>query len=514
MMKSYRVFIFVFLALLPVLFLRDYTPGNELRYLSIADEAIKNGSWITFSNHGEPYADKPPLYFWIIMAGKWLLGEHCMWFLSLFSLIPAFIIVSVMNRWVAGEVDKKYLLTGELLMLSCGLFVGLSLILRMDMLMCMFIVLSLYTFHKMMYNEGNMRFNTLLFPIYIFLAVFTKGPIGILIPLFSTITFLWLTGRIRSIGRYWGWKTWGILFIGCLLWFGAVYWEGGKEYLNNLLFHQTIDRAVDSFHHKAPFYYYFVSIWYSLFPWSLLLVGVITVAVCKEMIHTELQKFFFVVIVVTFLLLSLISSKIEVYMLPAFPFIVYLTIMFLPNFSWNRWLALSISIPSAVFACFLPVFMVLVQQNSSIYYLNTQLFYIAASILTLSVLYSVYILYKRKQINISIRVLFCGLFCSVFVGGWRLSDINAEIGYRELCAKGVEVAQKYNLEEYYVWGLYRPENMDVYLHKSIQVVSPDEFVDSGKYKGVFMLPADKLEEFPSSKINVYRVGHYAVVVMK
>jgi len=232
------------------------------------------------------------------------------------------------------------------------------------------------------------------------------------------------------------------------------------------------------------------------------------------MIHTELQKFFFVVIVVTFLLLSLISSKIEVYMLPAFPFIVYLTIMFLPNFSWNRWLALSISIPSAVFACFLPVFMVLVQQNSSIYYLNTQLFYIAASILTLSGLYSVYILYKRKQINISIRVLFCGLFCSVFVGGWRLSDINAEIGYRELCAKGVEVAQKYNLEEYYVWGLYRPENMDVYLHKSIQVVSPDEFVDSGKYKGVFMLPADKLEEFPSSKINVYRVGHYAVVVMK
>lgn len=216
-MKSYRVFIFVFLALLPVLFLRDYTPGNELRYLSIADEAIKNGSWITFSNHGEPYADKPPLYFWIIMAGKWLLGEHCMWFLSLFSLIPAFIIVSVMNRWVAGEVDKKYLLTGELLMLSCGLFVGLSVILRMDMLMCMFIVLSLYTFHKMMYNEGNMRFNTLLFPIYIFLAVFTKGPIGVLIPLFSTITFLWLTGRIRSIGRYWGWKTWGILFIGCLL---------------------------------------------------------------------------------------------------------------------------------------------------------------------------------------------------------------------------------------------------------------------------------------------------------
>ena len=512
-MKIERYFILLILVI-PVLILRDFTPNNELKYLSIVDEALRDGYFFTFYHQGELYADKPPLYFWLLMLSKWIWGEYNMFGLSLFSIIPALISIYIMNKWVEEDTTASLRWSGSLMLFTSAFFIGSGLVLRMDMLMCMFIVLSLYTFYKMMYNEGNMRFNTLLFPIYIFLAVFTKGPIGILIPLFSTITFLWLTGRIRSIGRYWGWKTWGILFIGCLLWFGAVYWEGGKEYLNNLLFHQTIDRAVDSFHHKAPFYYYFVSIWYSLFPWSLLLVGVITVAVCKKMIHTELQKFFFVIIVVTFLLLSLSSSKIEVYMLPAFPFIVYLTIMFLPNFSWNRWLALSISIPSVIFACFLPVFMVLVQQNGSIYYLNTQLFYIAASILTLSGLYSFYILYKQKQINISIRVLFCGLFCSVFVGGWGLSDINAEIGYRELCAKGVEVAQKYNLEKYYVWGLYRPENMDVYLHKSIQVMSLDEFVDSGKYKGVFMLPADKLEEFPSSKINVYRVGHYAVVVMK
>ena len=39
-------------ALLPVMILRDFTPSNELRYLSIADEAIANGNLFTFSNQG------------------------------------------------------------------------------------------------------------------------------------------------------------------------------------------------------------------------------------------------------------------------------------------------------------------------------------------------------------------------------------------------------------------------------------------------------------------------------
>ena len=57
----------VLLCVAPVLALRDFSPANELRYLSIADEALADGHWFAFSNHGEPYADKPPLYFWIVM---------------------------------------------------------------------------------------------------------------------------------------------------------------------------------------------------------------------------------------------------------------------------------------------------------------------------------------------------------------------------------------------------------------------------------------------------------------
>lgn len=58
--KIYILYLCVCIALLPVLMLRDFTPDNELRYLSIADEALRDHTFFTFTNHGVPYADKPP----------------------------------------------------------------------------------------------------------------------------------------------------------------------------------------------------------------------------------------------------------------------------------------------------------------------------------------------------------------------------------------------------------------------------------------------------------------------
>lgn len=87
--RKYIVYIGIIMTLLPLMVLRDYTPSNELRYLSIADEALRNHTFFTFYNHGEIYADKPPFYFWLLMLCKWIVGDYRMWMLSLFSLFPA-----------------------------------------------------------------------------------------------------------------------------------------------------------------------------------------------------------------------------------------------------------------------------------------------------------------------------------------------------------------------------------------------------------------------------------------
>ena len=61
------------LCLAPWMVLRDFTPANELRYLSIVDEALRDGHFFVFFNQGVPYADKPPLYFWLLMIFRVLL---------------------------------------------------------------------------------------------------------------------------------------------------------------------------------------------------------------------------------------------------------------------------------------------------------------------------------------------------------------------------------------------------------------------------------------------------------
>lgn len=108
-------YIFIFLCFIPLLIWRDFTPNNELKYLSIADEAIRNGHFFTFWNHNTIYADKPPLYFWIIMLGKWLFGDHYMLFLGLFSLIPALVIVKIMDTWVKPTLLQHTSIAQELL---------------------------------------------------------------------------------------------------------------------------------------------------------------------------------------------------------------------------------------------------------------------------------------------------------------------------------------------------------------------------------------------------------------
>ena len=240
----------IFVCFVPLLIFRDFTPNNELKYLSIVDEAIRNHTVFTFYNHGTPYADKPPLYFWCIRFAKWLAGDHYMFLIGLFSLIPALLILHIMDKWTATYLPLSLRSSSQLMLITTGLFTGSAIVLRMDMLMCLFIVLSLYTFYKMYIGEKS-PYDTIRLPAFIFLAILTKGPVGILVPFLSITLFLWYKKQIRTFGKYLGWKQWATLLFFFSLWLTGVYIEGGKEYLHNLIFHQTVHRAVNSFHHQA-----------------------------------------------------------------------------------------------------------------------------------------------------------------------------------------------------------------------------------------------------------------------
>lgn len=496
-MKQWMRYLLIFLALLPLLLLRDFTPDNELKYLSIADEAIANGNIFAFYNHGVPYADKPPLYIWAIMLGKILFGEHLMFFISLLSVIPAFITLWVMGSWCQRYLSRSKTINAELMLITSIYFIAPIIVLRMDMLMTMFITLSLYTFYKMyMYNhvtEGSgkrsvggcilegkryRRWRWLL-PLYIFMALFTKGPIGILMPLLSITVFLAVSGEIRSIGKYLGWRCWLLLGSLSAAWFTCVYLDGGTEYLNNLLFNQTVNRAIDAFHHKKPFYFYGVTYWFSLAPWSLLAFVAIILGFTKKLFNTVLLKFFAVIVASTIIMLSMISSKLEIYMLPCFPFIIYGTAILLPQLKGNRWIKISILVPAIIFIIAFIGSVVVVRFFSNInlpdflfdLYAPIELF---VAILGAGGICALYYIFKKKSIEGAINSIAVSMLLLVFSASFSIPKVNHIIGLKEGCRKAAEVAQERGIENFSHYRMTIGSNLDVYLNRQLKELDSEE----------------------------------------
>ncbi len=470
------VFVFCAVCLLPMMAMRDFTPSNELRYLSIADEAIANGHLFAFYNHGIPYADKPPLYFWIVMLCRLLFGHHSCLALSMFSLIPAFAIVGIMDRWVMKGKSAMNRMSVAGMTLTCVMFLGTMVVLRMDMLMCLFIVLALWTFYRMYTGEGSRRQDSLTLPLWIFLALFTKGPVGLLMPPLAIAVFLAVKRDWKGFRKYLGLKTWGIIAALSAVWLTCVWLEGGLEYINNLLFKQTVGRAVNAFTHARPFWFYLVTILWCLAPYTLLLIGsfmasLLPVRKAGAEKVSDLEILFLCTIISTAAMLSSFSSKLPIYLVPVLPFCVYLFPTVLDRIGERGWMRWSVGIFQILLLCAgiatllflsgsvtIPAAACLLDEYS---FAREAPVVNAVILLTLANAMGTWFLIKRKSVSIPALLLSAGLFLAAFSASAVLRDLNPYIGYGSICSRvpeGTDVATIF---------LHRPENIDVYTGRQI-----------------------------------------------
>lgn len=476
------VFVFCAVCLLPMMAMRDFTPSNELRYLSIADEAIANGHLFAFYNHGIPYADKPPLYFWIVMLCRLLFGHHSCLALSMFSLIPAFAIVGIMDRWVMKGKSAMNRMSVAGMTLTCVMFLGTMVVLRMDMLMCLFIVLALWTFYRMYTGEGSRRQDSLTLPLWIFLALFTKGPVGLLMPPLAIAVFLAVKRDWKGFRKYLGLKTWGIIAALSAVWLTCVWLEGGLEYINNLLFKQTVGRAVNAFTHARPFWFYLVTILWCLAPYTLLLIGsfmasLLPVRKPGAEKSSDLEILFLCTIISTIAMLSSFSSKLPIYLVPVLPFCVYLFPTVLDRIGERGWMRWSVGIFQILLLCAgiatllflsgsvtIPAAASLLDEYS---FAREAPVVNAVILLTLANAMGTWFLIKRKSVNIPALLLSAGLFLAAFSASAVLRDLNPHIGYGSICSRvpeGTDVATIF---------LHRPENIDVYTGRQITDLGDD-----------------------------------------
>jgi len=501
------------ICLSPIMAMRDFSPSNELRYLSIADEALRDGHFFAFYNQGLIYADKPPLYIWIIMLCKLIFGKHCMYALAMFSFIPAAVIIWVMDRWVfsgrgASSAERS---AAALTLGTTGLFLGMSVFLRMDMLMVMFIVLALYALR---------RDKPWAFAIWTFMALFSKGPVGLLVPPLTAVVWLLSRREGARIGRFLGGRFWLVLIICCGAWFTGVYLDGGREYLDNLLVHQTVGRAVNSFHHDRPFWYYFVNIWGVLAPWCLLAVPVAIVSLLRRksagvppMLAAD-ESLLRSAVFVTFIMLSCFSAKLSIYLAPIIPFIIYIIPMYVRRKGWKGWMSWSVALPALLLALVGLAMLVVpfvwgrIPQLEPYGFARSPLVSVAGFVLLAGGLLSVRESFAAKSTTCTVPLAGAMLLTALLLSPLT-PQVNDFVGYGNLCSEIPEG------ETVYVRKVHRPENMDVYLGRDVVKIDKDAPVPAdgvlvskasfddpaleGRTKKVHgeyavWLPADKYEE--------------------
>lgn len=325
----YILGIYIFIGI-PLAYSRFPDARNELKYFIIVKRMIEEKSLFVLKYFSQLYPDKPPLYFWFLRVGRFL-SEEKFTFIAIIlgSLIPAMIFTLLFYKFLKKFIEEQRAFEISIFLCTLPYFMGVSVFIRMDMLMNLFIFSSLYLFFSFYYFETSIsRGRLILFYTSIFLAIFTKGIVGIVTPMITILFFLVAeknTGFLKKIKF-----TRGISLIFSLvgIWFYLIYRSSqGAEYISLLIGQETVGRIVNSKAHSRGIYYYLIQLPLIFSPYIFMILGIFIYYLKRLKRFKEwekLEKIGFSYIFPSFIMLSLASGKLAIYLLPLFPGVVIL----------------------------------------------------------------------------------------------------------------------------------------------------------------------------------------------
>jgi 4-amino-4-deoxy-L-arabinose transferase-like glycosyltransferase len=306
--------------------LRDPWPADEPRFALVARDMVMTGDWLLPRVGGDIYADKPPLFFWLLALGLQMTHSLRVSFLlpSLFSGLGCVVLVYDLARRLWSR--ETGLIAGTLLLLTVQ-FVWQARQAQIDATLCFWTTLSLYGLLRHLLLGPQWRWYTVGWAAA-GLGVITKGvgflPLLLLIP-FALLRSPHWSPRIAG-GTPTRWLIGPLAFlIAVSVWLLPVLLAARTDpvlaaYRDELLFRQTIDRYAHAWHHGKPFWYFFINVipamWLpltALLPW---LVPKWRQALRSRDLRIALLLTWVAIVVLFF---SFSSGKRGIYVLPAVP---------------------------------------------------------------------------------------------------------------------------------------------------------------------------------------------------
>jgi 4-amino-4-deoxy-L-arabinose transferase-like glycosyltransferase len=326
------------LLLLAVLPMRDLWAPDEPDFAQCVKEMRHLGSWLLPYLNGQPYSEKPILYYWMmkgsaigldaLTGGLGFTQGVAAWALRLPSVVASVAFMVAFQRWIRRFMPGRAELA-LMILATTPLWFWQSQFIQIDLLFAALLAWSWLCWLAGYLTMGqgpaeDSRRWFLQAYLWLALAFLAKGPLAPVLSLLLVGTFLLWQRDLKALRRT------GIvagLLITLVLvapWYVAAGLKGGPHYAYQMIIYQNFDRATHAWDHIQPWWEYGLYMLGDFFPWVLFLPALALHIRRTGAFRDPLRRFLVLAFVVPFLFLSAVQSKQGKYLLMAYPFLALL----------------------------------------------------------------------------------------------------------------------------------------------------------------------------------------------
>lgn len=314
---------------------------DEPRYAWIARAMATTGDWVTPKLYGQPWFEKPILYYWMAAAG-FLLHLPAEWAARLPSAVAA-LVAAITVGWLGWKFygdeevfERTPAVLGTLVFSACVATIGFARAATPDMLFGAALALAMASAARVLQSSGALRslpgsasnpsernvFALSLFGVSTGLAVLAKGPAGVVLA--AGATGLWALATKRRRAAL-GLLHPVVIVAFCVI---ALPWYvlcalRNPDFLRVFIVQHNFERYLTPlFEHRQPFWFFGPIILLALLPWAALLWPLTRrgLKMWREKAWDQSPGYFFACwALFPVLFFSFSESKLPGYILPAIP---------------------------------------------------------------------------------------------------------------------------------------------------------------------------------------------------
>ena len=297
------------------------TGPDEPRYAAIARDMARTGDWVTPRLNGQPWFEKPPLYYWLAGASFRVFGEGE--FAMRLPSVLAAVLATLAAAWAALRACGLDAATFTLLMLPVTIgLIGFSHSAAPDMLFAALLAATAAAAAEMLQSKRPGMPSKIAFGFLLGAATLAKGPAAVLLAGGAVLLWSLMARQFRAAFRF--------FHPACLLAFAAaaVPWYAlctarNPDFFRIFFLEHNLQRYLTPvFQHPQPFWFFGPVLLAAVFPWTALVAPLIldaSRALKKGEWRDSPSLFFGCWVIAPLLFFSFSESKLPGYILPAVP---------------------------------------------------------------------------------------------------------------------------------------------------------------------------------------------------